>query len=38
METIVEWVNAGAPVEGDRDPLTETVLLYFRVGYTVSLI
>ena len=24
METIVEWVNAGAPVEGDRDPLTET--------------
>ena len=25
METIVEWVNAGAPVEGDRDPLTETV-------------
>ena len=25
METIVEWVNSGAPVEGDRDPLTETV-------------
>jgi mono/diheme cytochrome c family protein len=25
MSTIVEWVNAGAPVEGDRDPLTETV-------------
>jgi len=25
MDTIVEWVNAGAPVEGDRDPLTETV-------------
>ena len=24
METIVEWVNAGAPIEGDRDPLTET--------------
>ena len=25
MDTIVEWINAGAPVEGDRDPLTETV-------------
>ena len=25
METIVSWIDAGAPVEGDRDPLTETV-------------
>jgi mono/diheme cytochrome c family protein len=25
METIVQWIDAGAPVEGDRDPLTETV-------------
>jgi len=24
METIVSWIDAGAPVEGDRDPLTET--------------
>ena len=23
--TIVQWIDAGAPVEGDRDPLTETV-------------
>ena len=25
METIVQWIDAGTPVEGDRDPLTETV-------------
>ena len=25
METLVAWIDAGAPVEGDRDPLTETV-------------
>jgi hypothetical protein len=25
IDTIVDWINAGAPVEGDRDPLTETV-------------
>ena len=25
MKTIVSWIDAGAPVEGDRDPLTETV-------------
>jgi len=25
MQTIVSWIDAGAPVEGDRDPLTETV-------------
>ena len=24
VDTIVEWIDAGAPVEGDRDPLTET--------------
>jgi len=24
IETIVEWIDAGAPVEGDVDPLTET--------------
>ena len=25
MQTIVQWIDEGAPVEGDRDPLTETV-------------
>lgn len=25
MKTIVKWIDAGTPVEGDRDPLTETV-------------
>jgi mono/diheme cytochrome c family protein len=25
IDTIVDWIDAGAPVEGDRDPLTETV-------------
>ena len=25
IETIVDWIDAGAPVEGDTDPLTETV-------------
>jgi len=25
MQTLVQWIDAGAPVEGDRDPLTETV-------------
>jgi len=25
MDTIVAWIDAGAPVDGDRDPLTETV-------------
>ena len=25
IETLVAWIDAGAPVEGDRDPLTETV-------------
>ena len=25
MQTIVQWIDDGAPVEGDRDPLTETV-------------
>jgi len=25
MKTLVDWVDAGAPVEGDNDPLTETV-------------
>lgn len=25
MQTIVQWIDAGTPVEGDRDPLTETV-------------
>ena len=25
METLVSWIDSGAPVEGDRDPLTETV-------------
>ena len=24
IDTIVEWIDAGAPVEGDADPLTET--------------
>jgi hypothetical protein len=24
-ETLLAWIDAGAPVEGDRDPLTETV-------------
>jgi len=24
MQTIVQWIDEGAPVEGDRDPLTET--------------
>jgi len=24
METLVAWIDAGTPVEGDRDPLTET--------------
>ena len=24
IETIVKWIDAGAPVEGDADPLTET--------------
>lgn len=24
IDTIVSWIDAGAPVEGDRDPLTET--------------
>ena len=24
IETIVQWIDAGTPVEGDRDPLTET--------------
>ena len=24
MQTIVQWIDDGAPVEGDRDPLTET--------------
>ena len=25
IETLVAWIDAGAPVEGDRDPLTETI-------------
>lgn len=25
IETLVSWIDAGAPVDGDRDPLTETV-------------
>ena len=24
MQTIVQWIDEGAPVEGDKDPLTET--------------